>query len=193
MENEGKIFAFDRDRKRYDMLKQGIERNNAKCASATHRYSLLWPRSTLRLFFFFVILFLFVCFGLFARDFLHVNPLDDCYSKVQAILVDPSCSGTGTISHIISVIYFLFLQLKCTWLNFNYILQTLSGSLCSSMQKSNWNCYATLSLFPLLILLYILHVLSTKRKTKVDLFHISFHGFFSFIFYSFLISLFSIT
>ncbi|KAL3497451.1 hypothetical protein ACH5RR_040183 [Cinchona calisaya] len=30
------------------------------------------------------------------EDFLKLNPEDPCYSKIQAILLDPSCSGSGT-------------------------------------------------------------------------------------------------
>ncbi|BAT77981.1 hypothetical protein VIGAN_02059900, partial [Vigna angularis var. angularis] len=30
------------------------------------------------------------------EDFLNINPKDPSYSKVNAILLDPSCSGSGT-------------------------------------------------------------------------------------------------
>lgn len=31
------------------------------------------------------------------EDFLNISPEDPAYSKVQAILLDPSCSGSGTV------------------------------------------------------------------------------------------------
>ena len=65
-----------------------------------------------------IIIYIFVsCFSVVLfidRDFLKVDPLNRMYSKVQAILVDPSCSGSGTISllhiqYLYINIYFIFI------------------------------------------------------------------------------------
>lgn len=34
------------------------------------------------------------------KSFLDVNPLDERYSKVEYILVDPSCSGSGIVNRL---------------------------------------------------------------------------------------------
>eukprot|EP00026_Physarum_polycephalum_P003851 Phypoly_transcript_03867.p1 GENE.Phypoly_transcript_03867~~Phypoly_transcript_03867.p1 ORF type:complete len:403 (+),score=90.95 Phypoly_transcript_03867:1084-2292(+) len=67
MENDGKIFAFEQDKKRTEMLLRNVEQYGATCVTVSN------------------------------QDFLKVDPQDDRYSQVQAILVDPSCSGSGTI------------------------------------------------------------------------------------------------
>lgn len=64
---KGKIFAFERDLKRYETLVMMLGRADCKHVEAA------------------------------CGDFLAVNPLDPKYAKVEFCLVDPSCSGSGII------------------------------------------------------------------------------------------------
>ena len=63
-----KVFAFDKSPSRCELLKSRME-----TAGASHIVSVA------------------------NRDFLTVNPLDPLYSNVTAILLDPSCSGSGVV------------------------------------------------------------------------------------------------
>ncbi|KAL5015511.1 hypothetical protein ScPMuIL_009781 [Solemya velum] len=63
--NDGKIHAFDRDRKRLQMMERLLRTTGSTCVRA-------------------------VC-----RDFLTVKPSHPDYRDVEYILVDPSCSGSG--------------------------------------------------------------------------------------------------
>jgi len=63
----GKVFAFERDQKRFEILQKML--NRAGCSNV-----------------------LPAC-----ADFLTLNPLDPKYAKVEYCLVDPSCSGSGII------------------------------------------------------------------------------------------------
>jgi putative methyltransferase len=67
MENNGKIFAFDLDPQRVPLLQKTVER-----AGATNVESK-------------------------CADFLKIDPNDPQYSQVRGILLDPSCSGSGTV------------------------------------------------------------------------------------------------
>lgn len=60
-----KIFAFDRDSNRTKTLSQIIESNNVKIAEVKN------------------------------ADFLKINMNDKCYEKVEYVIVDPPCSGSG--------------------------------------------------------------------------------------------------
>lgn len=68
MNNKGKIFAFDKDAKRLATMNILSLRSGASCIS------------------------------LHNEDFLKVDPYNRKYDKVEYILVDPSCSGSGIIS-----------------------------------------------------------------------------------------------
>jgi putative methyltransferase len=65
-----KIFAFDRDQKRIDILQQRLSEAGAL------ENDLVEP---------------------IHQDFLTVDPNDEKYKHVRAILVDPSCSGSGIV------------------------------------------------------------------------------------------------
>ncbi|KAI4379631.1 hypothetical protein MLD38_005905 [Melastoma candidum] len=66
MKDRGRIIACELDKKRVDRLKETIRLSGATSVQALH------------------------------GDFLSVNPNDPPYSEVRAILLDPSCSGSGT-------------------------------------------------------------------------------------------------
>jgi len=68
MENKGKIFAFDQDPHRLQTLVRLTTNFGATNVTA-------------------------LC-----KDFLAINPHDKKYSRVEYILVDPSCSGSGIVS-----------------------------------------------------------------------------------------------
>lgn len=70
MNNNGTIYAFDKDKKRLATLKKLTAKSGAKCIVAE------------------------------CRDFLTIDPNDDKYCHVEYILVDPSCSGSGMINRI---------------------------------------------------------------------------------------------
>lgn len=65
--SRGTVFAFDLDPERLEILKKTARRAGAKNVRA-------------------------VC-----SDFLKVDPNDPKFSRVRAILLDPSCSGSGTV------------------------------------------------------------------------------------------------
>ncbi|KAH3759030.1 S-adenosyl-L-methionine-dependent methyltransferase [Pelomyxa schiedti] len=67
MNNTGKIYAFDKDKKRLDMMLKLLEQRGVKNVTAT------------------------------CQDFIKVSPRDKQYSSVTHILVDPSCSGSGML------------------------------------------------------------------------------------------------
>ncbi|KAE9408400.1 S-adenosyl-L-methionine-dependent methyltransferase [Gymnopus androsaceus JB14] len=68
--NLGTPFAFERDHKRFLSLQTMLSK--AKCQNVE-------PINA---------------------DFLVVNPMDSKYSKVMHILLDPSCSGSGIVTHL---------------------------------------------------------------------------------------------
>jgi len=70
MRNQGKIFAFERDRKRYGTLEAMLAR--AGCANV----------EALNL------------------DFLTTDVMDKKYCRVTHILLDPSCSGSGIVNRL---------------------------------------------------------------------------------------------
>ncbi|KAI0297242.1 S-adenosyl-L-methionine-dependent methyltransferase [Multifurca ochricompacta] len=70
MGNQGKIFAFERDRKRYDTLKTMLARAGCNNVEALN------------------------------VDFLTTDYNNEKYSRVTHILLDPSCSGSGIINRL---------------------------------------------------------------------------------------------
>jgi len=67
MKNKGVIFAIDIDGQRLKTLQRTIGRGGARNVKTKR------------------------------ADFLEMDPNDPLYSKVKAILLDPSCSGSGTL------------------------------------------------------------------------------------------------
>ncbi|CAG8516308.1 4894_t:CDS:10 [Paraglomus brasilianum] len=78
MENTGKIWAFDIDRKRLDVLKALTERAGCKSILLSEEENI----------------------EAIHRSFLNVDPKDDKFANVEYILLDPSCSGSGIISRL---------------------------------------------------------------------------------------------
>ncbi|KAJ6577367.1 S-adenosyl-L-methionine-dependent methyltransferase [Mycena capillaripes] len=70
MRNMGKLYAFERDRKRFGTLTMMVSR--AGCTNVEPVNS----------------------------DFLTVDPLDPKFAKVTHILLDPSCSGSGIVNRL---------------------------------------------------------------------------------------------
>ncbi|KAJ2922867.1 hypothetical protein H1R20_g14247, partial [Candolleomyces eurysporus] len=70
MKNRGKIYAFERDRKRFTTLETMLAK--AQCSN-------VHPVNT---------------------DFLLVDPHDEKYGAVTHILLDPSCSGSGIVNRL---------------------------------------------------------------------------------------------
>ena len=70
MNNEGVIYAFEKDKQRVETLKKMSKIAGASCIQP-------------------------IC-----SDFLNVDPLDQKYSNVEYILLDPSCSGSGIVSRM---------------------------------------------------------------------------------------------
>ncbi|RDB26149.1 25S rRNA (cytosine-C(5))-methyltransferase rcm1 [Hypsizygus marmoreus] len=70
MQNNGKLYAFERDKKRFSTLTTMLSR--AGCKNVL-------PLNV---------------------DFLTVDPLDSKYEKVTHILLDPSCSGSGIVNRL---------------------------------------------------------------------------------------------
>lgn len=70
MQGRGKLFAFERDRKRFGTLKMMLAK--ARCENVV-------PINT---------------------DFLAIDPKDPMYSTVTHILLDPSCSGSGIVNRM---------------------------------------------------------------------------------------------
>jgi len=70
MENKGKLYAFERDKKRFATLTMMLSRAGCKNVE---------PVNT---------------------DFLVVDPLDPKFQSVTHILLDPSCSGSGIVNRL---------------------------------------------------------------------------------------------
>ncbi|KAI8146816.1 S-adenosyl-L-methionine-dependent methyltransferase [Fennellomyces sp. T-0311] len=70
MKNTGRIWAFDLDARRLDLLKRMTGKAGCKNISAVH------------------------------GSFLEVDPADPQYAKVEYFLLDPSCSGSGIVSRL---------------------------------------------------------------------------------------------
>ncbi|KAI6025592.1 S-adenosyl-L-methionine-dependent methyltransferase [Pisolithus orientalis] len=70
MANKGKLYAFERDQKRYRTLKAMLSKAGCKNVDAVN------------------------------VDFLTVNPTDPKYNRVTHILLDPSCSGSGIVNRL---------------------------------------------------------------------------------------------
>ncbi|XP_052760482.1 28S rRNA (cytosine-C(5))-methyltransferase-like [Mya arenaria] len=70
MGNTGKVFAFDKDKKRVEILKKMVTTAGATCVTPVF------------------------------KDFLSVDPTDSSYARVEYILVDPSCSGSGMVNRV---------------------------------------------------------------------------------------------
>ncbi|PFH53101.1 hypothetical protein AMATHDRAFT_79254 [Amanita thiersii Skay4041] len=70
MRNKGKLFAFEKDKKRFSTLKQMLEKARCYNVETIH------------------------C------DFLAVDPTDPQFAPTTHILLDPSCSGSGIINRL---------------------------------------------------------------------------------------------
>ncbi|XP_055331773.1 28S rRNA (cytosine-C(5))-methyltransferase-like [Paramacrobiotus metropolitanus] len=70
MKNEGKIFAVDIQEARCKIMKDLLKHYGVDCTEVIN------------------------------DDFLHINPESEDYSKASHILVDPTCTGSGTTSRI---------------------------------------------------------------------------------------------
>ncbi|KAF8072034.1 S-adenosyl-L-methionine-dependent methyltransferase [Lyophyllum atratum] len=70
MKNKGKLFAFERDKKRFSTLTTMLSRAGCKNVEPLN------------------------------VDFLTVDPLDPKYHRVTHILLDPSCSGSGIVNRL---------------------------------------------------------------------------------------------
>ncbi|KAF9484339.1 S-adenosyl-L-methionine-dependent methyltransferase [Pholiota conissans] len=70
MNNKGKLYAFERDKKRFQTLKMMVSK--ASCSNVS-------PINA---------------------DFLTIDPFDPQYSPVTHILLDPSCSGSGIVNRL---------------------------------------------------------------------------------------------
>ncbi|KAJ7106472.1 S-adenosyl-L-methionine-dependent methyltransferase [Mycena crocata] len=70
MRNMGKLYAFERDRKRFGTLTMMISKAGCKNVEPVN------------------------------SDFLTVDPLDSKFAKVTHILLDPSCSGSGIVNRL---------------------------------------------------------------------------------------------
>ncbi|KAH0585057.1 hypothetical protein H2248_008323 [Termitomyces sp. 'cryptogamus'] len=70
MKNKGKLFAFERDKKRFTTLTTMLSRAGCRNVEPIN------------------------------ADFLTVHPLDPKYSRVTHILLDPSCSGSGIVNRL---------------------------------------------------------------------------------------------
>lgn len=67
MRNQGTIYAYDKDPRRLERLKQNAALTGATCISAQ------------------------------LQDFLSINPASPDFADVKGVLLDPSCSGSGTV------------------------------------------------------------------------------------------------
>ncbi|KAJ3062834.1 putative 28S rRNA (cytosine-C(5))-methyltransferase, partial [Quaeritorhiza haematococci] len=70
MRGTGKIYAFDADKRRLQTLRKLCDRAGCTNIDAVH------------------------------QDFLKVDPTDPKYKKVEYILLDPSCSGSGIVNRL---------------------------------------------------------------------------------------------
>ncbi|KAI8342918.1 S-adenosyl-L-methionine-dependent methyltransferase [Chlamydoabsidia padenii] len=70
MKNTGRIWAFDLDQRRLQTLKKLTTKAGCRNIEAIH------------------------------GSFLETDPLDSMYSKVEYLLLDPSCSGSGIVSRL---------------------------------------------------------------------------------------------
>ncbi|KAM6504259.1 S-adenosyl-L-methionine-dependent methyltransferase [Amanita muscaria] len=70
MHNKGKLYAFERDKKRFATLRQMLEKAGCRNVETMN------------------------------QDFLTVDPTDPRFSPVTHILLDPSCSGSGIINRL---------------------------------------------------------------------------------------------
>ncbi|KAJ2848712.1 hypothetical protein IWW36_003136 [Coemansia brasiliensis] len=70
MNNQGKIFAFDKDQKRLNTLISLTDKAKCKIIEAT------------------------------CADFLEIDPQDPTYGDVEYMLLDPSCSGSGIVNRM---------------------------------------------------------------------------------------------
>ncbi|KAJ1875705.1 hypothetical protein LPJ55_000517 [Coemansia sp. RSA 990] len=70
MNNQGKIFAFDKDRRRLSTLVNLTDKAKCKIIEAK------------------------------CADFLEVDPQDPTYADVEYMLLDPSCSGSGIVNRL---------------------------------------------------------------------------------------------
>ncbi|KAG9315266.1 S-adenosyl-L-methionine-dependent methyltransferase [Chiua virens] len=70
MSGNGKLYAFERDKKRFSTLKTMLSKASCKNAEAIH------------------------------VDFLNVDPLEPKYANTTHILLDPSCSGSGIVNRL---------------------------------------------------------------------------------------------
>ncbi|CAA7266929.1 unnamed protein product [Cyclocybe aegerita] len=70
MQNKGKLFAFERDRKRFSTLKMMLSKAGCRNVSPIN------------------------------ADFLTVDPHDAQFSSATHILLDPSCSGSGIVNRL---------------------------------------------------------------------------------------------
>ncbi|KAJ2455711.1 hypothetical protein EV183_000558 [Coemansia sp. RSA 2336] len=70
MTNQGKIFAFDKDRRRLSTLVSLTDKAKCKIIEAK------------------------------CADFLEVDPQDPAYADVEYMLLDPSCSGSGIVNRL---------------------------------------------------------------------------------------------
>jgi len=70
MENRGKLYSFDLDKRRLQTMQEFLKKTGCKVAKTKH------------------------------QDFLKVRHDDPVYSNVEYILLDPSCSGSGIVSRM---------------------------------------------------------------------------------------------
>ncbi|KDQ57244.1 hypothetical protein JAAARDRAFT_35863 [Jaapia argillacea MUCL 33604] len=70
MQNKGKLFAFEKDRKRFGTLTKMLSKAGCTNVQSVH------------------------------ADFLSVSPSDEKYGAVTHILLDPSCSGSGIVNRM---------------------------------------------------------------------------------------------